>query len=312
MKILRTFDIVDNLLENFKKDDALAVKRFGKWEKFSTEDYAHNANLFSYGLLAMGFKKQDKIITVSNNRPEWNFMDIGMSQVGVVHVPVYPTIGTDEYEHILVHSDARIIIVSSQEYYEKIKPIADKSPNIEKVYTIDQVKGAPNWEEIIEIGKKNEDKFKEEVVKIKKAIQPDELMSIIYTSGTTGRSKGVMLCHRNFISNVEACQNILPINETHRFLSFLPLCHVFERMVTYFWQYMGASVYYAENFETIGENMREVNPHGFAAVPRVVEKLFDKILLKGKELTGIKKSLFFWAVNLGLKYELNGANGMVV
>jgi len=309
MKITRTFDIVDSLLENYKKDDALAVKRYGKWEKFSTEEYAHNVNLFSYGLLAMGYKKQDKIITVSNNRPEWNFMDLGMSQVGVVHVPVYPTIGIEEYEHILAHSDARTIIVSSQEYYDKIKPIADKTANIENIYTIDEVAGAPNWNEIMEEGKKNEEKLKEEVISIKKSIQPDELMSIIYTSGTTGRSKGVMLCHENFVSNVKACESIMPINGTHRFLSFLPLCHVFERMVTYYWQYMGASLYYAENFETIGENMREINPHGFAAVPRVVEKLFDKILLKGKELTGIKKTLFFWAVNLGLRYELNKANG---
>ncbi len=309
IKITRTFDIVDALYEKYQKEDALAVKRNGQWEKFSTEDYVRYRDLFSYGLLAMGFKKQDKIVTVSNNRPEWNFMDMGMSQVGVVHVPVYPTIGDDEYKHILAHSDARIVIVSSQEYYEKIKPLADTVSNIEKVYTIDEVEGAPNWNEIIEEGKKNEEKYKEELARMKADIKPDELMSIIYTSGTTGTPKGVMLCHRNFVSNVEACQNILPINEKHRFLSFLPLCHVFERMVNYYWQFMGASIYYAESFETIGENLREVNPHGFATVPRVVEKLFDKILLKGKELTGIKKSLFFWAVNLGLRYELNRANG---
>ena len=308
-KITRTFDIVDALLENYRKEDILAVKRNGKWEKFSTEEYARNTNLFSYGLLALGFKKQDKIITVSNNRPEWNFMDMGMTQVGVVHVPVYPTIGDDDYKHIMKHSDAKIVIVSSQEYYEKIKPLADETPNIDKVYTLDEVEGAPNWNEILELGKKNEEKYKEELQCIKDSIDQDEMMSIIYTSGTTGTPKGAMLSHRNFIANVEATKDIIPINETHRFLSFLPLCHVFERMVNYFWQYMGASVYYAESFETIGENLREINPHGFATVPRVVEKLFDKIMLKGKELTGIKKSLFFWAVNLGLRYELNRANG---
>jgi long-chain acyl-CoA synthetase len=309
IKINRTFDIVDALVENYQKDDILAVKRNGQWEKFSTNEYARNRDLFSYGLLALGFKKQDKIVTVSNNRPEWNFMDMGMTQVGVVHVPVYPTIGDDDYRHILKHSDAKIVIVSSQEYYEKIKPLADETPNIDKVYTLDEVAGAPNWNEILELGKENEDKYKDELVKIKESIDPDEMMSIIYTSGTTGTPKGAMLSHRNFIANVEATANILPINETHRFLSFLPLCHVFERMVNYFWQYKGASVYYAESFETIGENLREVNPHGFATVPRVVEKLFDKITLKGKELTGLKKNIFFWAVDLGLRYELNRANG---
>jgi long-chain acyl-CoA synthetase len=308
-KISRTFDIVDALVENYQKDDILAVKRNGQWEKFSTEEYARYTNLFSYGLLALGFKKQDKIVTVSNNRPEWNFMDMGMTQVGVVHVPVYPTIGDDDYRHILKHSDAKIVIVSSQEYYEKIKPLADEAPNIDKVYTLDEVEGAPNWNEILELGKENEEKYKDELVKIKESIEPDEMMSIIYTSGTTGTPKGAMLSHRNFIANVEATASILPINETHRFLSFLPLCHVFERMVNYFWQYKGASVYYAESFETIGENLREVNPHGFATVPRVVEKLFDKITLKGKELKGIKKNIFFWAVDLGLRYELNRANG---
>jgi long-chain acyl-CoA synthetase len=309
IKINRTFDIVDALVENYQKDDILAVKRNGQWEKFSTNEYARNRDLFSYGLLALGFKKQDKIVTVSNNRPEWNFMDMGMTQVGVVHVPVYPTIGDDDYRHILKHSDAKIVIVSSQEYYEKIKPLADDTPNIDKVYTLDEVAGAPNWNEILELGKENEEKYKDELVKIKESIDPDEMMSIIYTSGTTGTPKGAMLSHRNFIANVEATANILPINETHRFLSFLPLCHVFERMVNYFWQYKGASVYYAESFETIGENLREVNPHGFATVPRVVEKLFDKITLKGKELTGLKKNIFFWAVDLGLRYELNRANG---
>jgi len=309
IKITRTFDIVDALVENYQKDAILAVKRNGQWEKFSTNEYARNRDLFSYGLLALGFKKQDKIVTVSNNRPEWNFMDMGMTQVGVVHVPVYPTIGDDDYRHILKHSDAKIVIVSSQEYYEKIKPLADDTPNIDKVYTLDEVAGAPNWNEILELGKENEEKYKDELVKIKESIDPDEMMSIIYTSGTTGTPKGAMLSHRNFIANVEATANILPINETHRFLSFLPLCHVFERMVNYFWQYKGASVYYAESFETIGENLREVNPHGFATVPRVVEKLFDKITLKGKELTGLKKNIFFWAVDLGLRYELNRANG---
>jgi long-chain acyl-CoA synthetase len=307
MDIFRTFDIVGKMLAEYPKEDALAVKRNGKWEKFSTAEYRRLVDLFSYGLLAMGIQKGDKIFTISNNRPEWNIIDIGMSQVGAVHVPVYPNNSDEEYLHILTHSDARFVIVSSQDFYEKILPLVKKSPLVEKVFTFDQVKGAANWQEIINLGSKNIQP--EKLKTISEAIQPDDLVSIIYTSGTTGRSKGVMLSHDNFMANVKATFHILPIDHTGRFLSFLPLCHVFERMVNYLIQHQGVSVYYAESTETIGDNLREVNPDGFASVPRVIEKLFDKLLLKGKELKGIKRGLFFWAVDIGLKYELNGANG---
>lgn len=307
MEIFRTFDIVGKMLAEYPKEDALAVKRNGKWEKFSTAEYRRLVDLFSYGLLAMGIQKGDKIFTISNNRPEWNIIDMGMSQVGAVHVPVYPNNSDEEYLHILNHSDARFVIVSSQDFYEKILPLVKKSPLVEKVFTFDQVKGAANWQEIINLGSKNI--HPEKLKTISEAIQPDDLVSIIYTSGTTGRSKGVMLSHDNFMANVKATFHILPIDHTGRFLSFLPLCHVFERMVNYLIQHQGVSVYYAESTETIGDNLREVNPDGFASVPRVIEKLFDKLLLKGKELKGIKRGLFFWAVDIGLKYELNGANG---
>lgn len=307
MEIFRTFDIVGKMLAEYPKEDALAVKRNGKWEKFSTAEYRRLVDLFSYGLLAMGIQKGDKIFTISNNRPEWNIIDMGMSQVGAVHVPVYPNNSDEEYLHILNHSDARFVIVSSQDFYEKILPLVKKSPLVEKVFTFDQVKGAANWQEIINLGSKNI--HPEKLKTISEAIQPDDLVSIIYTSGTTGRSKGVMLSHDNFMANVKATFHILPIDHTGRFLSFLPLCHVFERMVNYLIQHQGVSVYYAESTETIGDNLREVNPDGFASVPRVIEKLFDKLLLKGKELKGIKRALFFWAVDIGLRYELNGANG---
>ncbi|MCD6090469.1 MAG: long-chain fatty acid--CoA ligase [Bacteroidales bacterium] len=309
MEIRRTFDIVDQLVEKYQRDDALAVKRNGQWEKFNTQQYKEFVDDFSYGLLAAGFKKGDKILTVSNNRPEWNFIDMGMSQVGVIHVPIYPNNGQKEYEHILVHSDARIAFGSSQEFYDILSLYAKGAPNIEKIYSIDAIDGVPNWMEFIELGRQNREKYKAELQKIKDSIDSRDLMSIIYTSGTTGLSKGVMLCHENFVSNVNATSDILPIDNTEMFLSFLPLCHVLERMVNYLVMTNGAAVYYAESIETLGENMKEVNPQGFTAVPRVLEKLFDKIVLKGKELTGIKKSLFFWAVDLGLKYELNKANG---
>ena len=307
MKVLRTFDIVSQLVEKYSKEDALAIKRNGKWEKFSTAEYKKQVDLVSYGLLALGFKKGDKIITISNNRPEWNFLDMGMSQIGVVHVPVYPNLGSLEYAHILVHSDARLVIVSSKEFYQKIKPLLKNAPNVEKLLTIDDLPHIPNWTEITKLGSENQEP--EKLEKIKASIEQRDLMSIIYTSGTTGLSKGVMLSHLNFISNVEGGIPILPVTEKGRFLSFLPLCHVFERMVNYLIQYRGASVYYAESIETIGENLREVNPQGLTAVPRVIEKLYDKLILKGKELTGIKKGIFFWAVDIALKFELNKANG---
>ncbi len=309
MKVTRTFDLLDNLLDGLQRDDALTVKRNGKWEKFSTLQYKEFADNFSYGLLALGFNIGDKIVTISNNRPEWNFIDMGMTQVGVVHVPIYPNLGNKEYEHILTHSDAKIVITASSDYYEKIKKPAAKAKNVEKIYSFDPIDGVASWMEIIELGKANAEKFKDEVTKIKKGIGEDDMMSIIYTSGTTGLSKGVMLSHKNFISNVMGTIDVLPVGADGKFISFLPLCHVFERMVNYLLQYRGCAVYYAESIETIGDNFREVSPDGFAAVPRVIEKLYDKIMLKGKELSGVKKSLFFWAVNLGLRFELNDANG---
>ena len=309
MKVTRTFDLLDNLLDGLQRDDALTVKRNGVWEKFSTQQYKEFADNFSYGLLALGFKKGDKIVTISNNRPEWNFIDMGMTRVGVVHVPIYPNLGIKEYEHILTHSDAKIVIAASADYYDKVKISADSAKNIEKVYSFDSIKDIPSWMEIIDLGKANADKYKDELKTISNGITEDDMMSIIYTSGTTGLSKGVMLSHRNFMANVMGSIEVLSVGADGKFISFLPLCHVFERMVNYLLQYRGCAIYYAESIDALGENIREINPNGFAAVPRVIEKLYDKIILKGKDLTGIKKSLFFWAVDLGLRFELNNANG---
>lgn len=310
MNITRTFEIVDQLIEKYPKEVALSAKRNGKWDSFSTKEYKEMRDFVSLGLLAMGFKKGDKIITVSNNRPEWNFLDMGMTQVGVVHVPLYPNIGPREYQYIVDHSEARMIIVSGLEYYNKLKESADSSKNIEKIYSFDYLDECLNWSEIIEKGKEANEELKDLLKKRRDEINENDMMSIIYTSGTTGLSKGVMLSHRNFISNVEATWPILPLSNVSKVLSFLPLCHVFERMVNYLVQFKGCTVYYAENIETIGENIKEVKPNGFATVPRVLEKVYDKIVNKGKELTGIKKILFFWALNLALRYELDNANGI--
>ena len=303
MKFERNFDILDqNVIKNNHKI-ALSVKRNGQWENFSTDEYKEAVDNFSYGLLYMGFKKGDKILTISNNRPEWNFADMGMGQLGVIHVPVYPNIGPREHSYILDHSEARMIIVSSKEFYDKIKPLADKVPMIEQVYTYDKIEGVPHWSEIVELGKKNRAKFEKELPKIKDNVSKDDLLSIIYTSGTTGKPKGVMLTHYNLMSNVMAAAPLQPVVAGDRWLSFLPLCHVLERMVNYSVQALGLECYYAESIDTIGENLNEKHVHGFTAVPRVIEKFYDKIMLSGKELTGVKRNLFDWAIKVGEAYE---------
>ncbi len=303
MKLERNFDILDQIVKEHNQKIALSIKRNGRWENFSTDEYKEAADNFSYGLMALGFKKGDKILTISNNRPEWNFADMGMGQIGVVHVPVYPNIGPREHRYVLEHSEARMVIVSSKEFYDKIKPLAAEVPKIENIYSYDKISGVPHWSEIVELGKKNKEKFEKKLPQIKESISKDDLLSIIYTSGTTGRAKGVMLTHYNFMSNVMAAAPLQPVEAGERWLSFLPLCHVLERMVNYSVQALGLEVYYAESIDTIGENLNEIHIHGFTAVPRVLEKLFDKIILNGKSLTGIKRRLFDWAVELGMAYE---------
>jgi len=302
MDIKRTFDFLDYALENSPKDDAFSVKRNGKWEKYSTDYIKRQADLFSCGLIELGFKKGDKIATVSNNRPEWNIIDFGMEQIGVVHVPVYPTIGETEYKHVLSHSDAIMLIISSKERYDFISPIANKIEKIKKIYTIDEVEGVPNFKEIIKLGEETKNKNEAILNKMRDEVSENDLSSIIYTSGTTGLSKGVMMTHKNFVSNVLDSQVAVP-KDAETTLSFLPLNHVFERMLNYLYTYMGISIYYAESMDTIVANIQEIKPHIFAAVPRIFEKIYDSIYNKGLELSGIKKALFFWALKLGQRYD---------
>jgi len=306
MKIKRTFDILDHIKNNSPKEINLAVKRNGKWEKFSTQEYVDNVNFTTYGFMELGIKKGDKIASVSNNRPEWNFIDMAMNQLGAVHVPIYPTVSEETFKHIFTHSESRLLFLGTPELYQRIKPYADDVANIEKVYAFDKIEGAIHFDELVGLGKKHQEKYKNLLNEIKNTVNEDDLCSIIYTSGTTGLPKGVMLSHKNFMSNVLACGTLLPLDKENKSLSFLPLCHVLERMVNYLVQYLGASVYYAESIETMAENVREIKPNHFTAVPRVFEKVYDKILAKGRELTGIKRSLFFWAVNLAEAYEFTG------
>ncbi len=302
--ITRTFDILTHAEENFNYDVALSIKRNGKWENFSTADYRRYVDQFSLGLLAMGFKKGDKIATITNNRPEWNFMDFGMSQIGCVHVGIYPTISETEFRHILSHSDSKILIVADKELYQKIKPVFDETENLKEIYTIDQVKGVKNWMEICELGASKEKELRPLLEKRRDDVQPDDLLTLIYTSGTTGLSKGVMLTHNNVVSNVKMVfQFVKYLNPGDRALSFLPLSHVLERTGNYLWQAIGLVIYYAESIDTIGENMKEIKVNTFITVPRVFEKVYDKIINKGRELPAIKKMIFFWAVKVGNKYD---------
>jgi long-chain acyl-CoA synthetase len=306
MEVTRLFDLLEQGKSIYGNRPILGCKLNGKWIDYTISEYIDYANNLSYGFLAMGLAKGDKVATISNNRPEWNFVDMGVSQAGMIHVPIYPTISNEEYAHILEHSESRIVFVSDKQLYSSIKPIAEKIPSILGVYIFNDVEGIPSWKEVLNKGKENAEAMAVKLSEIKPTIKTDDLASIIYTSGTTGLSKGVMLSHKNFLSNVEASSNLFPLGPDDISLSFLPLSHVYERMVSYYYQFKGISIYYAENMGTIGDNLKEICPTVFVAVPRVIEKTFDKIIAKGKDLSGIKKQLFFWAVNLGDKYKEEG------
>jgi long-chain acyl-CoA synthetase len=309
MVVTRNFDLLDRYKELFIKEDALCAKQNGVWVKYSTENYIEYSYNFSYGLLALGMQKGDKIITVSNNRPEWNFADLGMAMTGIIHVPAFTSLNTTEYEHIITHSGAKMIIISDIKLVRVIKPAAEKYGLSDSVFSFDDIAGIKNWKYIIETGRQNREKYGKEVEKIKSSISPDDFATLIYTSGTTGNAKGVMLSHKNLVSNFISASQVFNLKPSDKYLSILPLCHVGGRMGNYQTQYSGSSIYYAESMGTIAMNIQEIKPDGFDAVPRVLEKFYDVIISKGKKLTGIKKSLFFWAVRLGLKYEPFGANG---
>jgi long-chain acyl-CoA synthetase len=309
MEVTRVFDILTLQEEKYNSDIALSVKRGGKWDSFSTSQYRKEVDAFSLGLLAMGFEKGDKIATVSNNRPEWDFIDFGMSQIGCVHVAIYPTVSNAEYRHILSHSDSKILIVSGASLYERLKPFVNEIDSLQAIYTIDEVKEAENWREIHKKAAGREKELKKIMEERRNSVSENDLLTIIYTSGTTGLSKGVMLSHKNVVSNVKLASKFVSyLKPGDRALSFLPLCHVLERSGHYLWQYKGLSVHYAESIETLGEDMKEVKPHTFITVPRIFEKVYDKIILKGKELPALKKALFFWAVGVGDKYDVNPKN----
>ncbi|MCG6185888.1 long-chain fatty acid--CoA ligase [Maribellus maritimus] len=305
MVVTRTFDILERYLEEFPREDAIAGKKDGKWYTYSTAEYNEKSHQFAMGLIALGLKKGDKIATVTTNRPEWNIADMGMAMIGVIHVPIYPTIGEDEYKYILEHSEAQIVIVGDRKLFEKINPLANRIAAIDKVFTFEEVERAKNYQEILELGKAQKDKLGDSLKEIKKSVLPDDLATLIYTSGTTGVPKGVMLTQNNLVSNFVAHSKMHHLGKDHRVISFLPLCHVYERSVNYHFQYKGMGVYYVGNLSQIIPALKEIKPHMFNSVPRLLEKVYDGFVSKGKELTGIKKAIYFWALRLPKHFEFN-------
>lgn len=309
MTITRNFDLLEKYKSNPFKEDALCFKHNGEWIKFSSTDYIDFAYSFCYGLYEMGFRMGDKIVTISPNRPEWNFVDMGMAMLGVVHVPVFTSLNPPELEHIINHSEAKMVIVSDIKLHKCIKCAIDNAINPLQVFSFDQVDGVSNWMDVVEKGRVASENTRNEVEKIKANIDGKTFATLIYTSGTTGDPKGVMLSHQNLVSNFMAAASIFNLCSTDKYLSILPLCHVGGRMGNYQTQYSGAGIYYAENMGTIAANLQEIKPDGFDAVPRILEKFYGVIISKGKKLTGVKNKLFFWAVKLGLRYKPFGENG---
>ena len=303
---IRNFDLLERFTTNFPGKQVLSEKIDGNWKFYTSEQYSEIAHQFAYGLLEMGFGKGDKIMTVTNNRPQWNFVDMGMSMAGVVHVPVYTSMNTEEYSYIMKHSDAKMVIVSDKKLYDLIFPESKKIKEVEFFFTFDNIEGASLWSDVVEKGKNASEKTREQLEAIKKEILPNDIVSIIYTSGTTDRSKGVMLTHKNLVSNFLAAYDVFKLNETDRYLAIIPVCHVGGRMANYQTQYSGACLYYAESMGTIAANLKEIQATGFDAVPRILEKIYDNVITKGRSLTGMKKRIFFWAVKLGLQYQPHG------
>jgi long-chain acyl-CoA synthetase len=307
--ITRLFDFAYHQLEKYNIPDALVTNQDGNWKKTSTQEYVDQANRVSRALVRLGIQPNDKIAIISsNNRTEWHIMDVGILQTGAQNVPIYPTISENDYDYILNHCEAKYCFVSDEEVLAKLNLIKNNVPNLIDVFSFNEIDGCKNWSEILKLG---EDKSNQDDVELrKKNVQPLDLATIIYTSGTTGKPKGVMLSHNNIVSNVLDSSDRIPFAAgASRALSFLPICHIYERMVTYIYQYMGCSIYFGESIEKISDNIKEVQPTVMTGVPRLIEKVYDKIIAKGSELTGIKKKLFFWAVELGLRYEPNEANG---
>ncbi|WP_153399416.1 AMP-dependent synthetase/ligase [Chryseobacterium vaccae] len=315
MTIKRLFDIPHYALEKFPKTDMFVTKYQGEWKKTSTQEFINEGNKISRGLLKLGIKPGDKIALITtNSRTEWAIMDFGLSQIGVVSVPVYPSISPEDYEFIFNNAEIQYCFVSDKELLAKVMKVKHNIPTLQGIFTFDTISGAANWREILDLGE--DDSTQIEVEDLSNAINAEDLATIIYTSGTTGRPKGVMLTHHNIVSNVLGSVPRIPKKKSldykdTRVLSFLPICHIFERMLFYLFQYNGFSVYFAESIDKMGENVKEVKPHYMSVVPRLVEKVYDKIYNTGSSAGGLKSKIFFWALNLiNKKKEVSKPSGL--
>lgn len=310
MEVKRIFDIPYYSKANFEKDDFVCDKRNGKWEKVSTEKYIEITNQLSRALLKYGLKQGDKIALISsNNRVEWCFFDQAALQIGLVTVPIYPSISGEDCVYNLENSDSKICVVSDEKLFDKINSIKSQLPDLQEIFTFDEVNNTKNWKELLELGKETDNQ--DEVDFIKNSISENELASIIYTSGTTGRPKGVMLTHKNIVSDVLGCEDRVPYKDSkNRALSFLPLCHVYERMVLYLFMTNGISMYFAESNEKLSENLKEVKPQYMTVVPRMVEKVYDAIYKRGTEAGGIKSKIFLWSLKVAEKYKIGDSKSL--
>jgi long-chain acyl-CoA synthetase len=317
MEIKRLFDCIDYQLSTHPKDDMLVAKVDGVWTPHSTKKVQETVNALSAGLLKLGVSANnwtvsgaDKIAIISNNRPEWIFADMAVQQLGAILVPVYPTTNPNELEFILKDAEAKYMFVSSQDLLHKVQTLEGRVPSLKKIYTFDKIEGAHHWTEITAMA---DEQSLQEVARIKASISPEHVATIIYTSGTTGIPKGVVLCHRNIYTNIQMGRKSFPFPDAPQWkvLSFLPLNHILEKMISYLYMFSLISIYYAEGLETIGDNLKEVKPDGFTTVPRLLEKVFEKIMHKGNELTGIKRKLFFWAVGLAERYDNIKSGGII-
>ena len=305
-EIKRLFDIPYYQLEKYPREDCMAAKVNGNWVTYSTQKIVDQTNEASRGLIALGIEPGDKVAMISNNRPEWSIMDYALLQIGAINVPIYPTISEQDYVYIFNDAEVKLCVVSDEELLQKVLNIRPQVATLDKIFTFDEIQGAEHWTKILEAGNTG---LQTQVDLLKSRVKDEDLATLIYTSGTTGVPKGVMLSHRNIASNAIASAKRLPIGHNAKALSFLPVCHIYERMLLYLYVEHGVGIYYAESLDTIGDNLREVQPDVFSAVPRLLEKVFDRIMEKGNALTGIKKSLFFWALGLAEKYKPYGANG---
>ena len=302
-EITRIFDLLDHLVEQYPKDDILAGKVNGEWVKYSSHDYYKYAHYLAYGLCEIGLNEGDRVVTMSANCPEWNFIDMALAMSGIIHVPIYPTLSADNYEYILRHCEATAIFVSTKVLLGRMRPAIDRLDKKPQIFTLANIEGEHRMLEILKAGIANRDKWMGEIERRKREIKPDDWATMIYTSGTTGAPKGVMLSHRNLCSNFTEHALVNPCDQRHKFLSFLPLNHIYERSMNYHYQFKGISIYYAESMGTIQQNMQEIKADGFCAVPRVLEMVHDKFYAAGKDFSGLRKRIYDWAFWHGQRYD---------